>query len=176
MARKRNDAADSGKRTEIVSVRLDPQLRYLTGLGARVHRRALSNFIEWAVEESLKEVSLYDLPGEDAPHNISIDDMSNDLWDVHEADRFARFAFSCPELLTIEEQILAQLIDRNGFIWGKPDEQADDSEIDEWSTGVKHLNYERLREHWDKFKAVAKGEAELSTLPGWSKAKHKSES
>jgi len=176
MARKTKDvAADSGKRTEIVSVRLDPRLRYLTELGARVHRRALSNFIEWAVEESLNEVSLYDLP-EDANLYTSISDQSNDLWNVHEADRFARFAFLHPELLTIEEQILAQLIDRNAFIWGKPDEQADDSENDKWSKGVKHLNYERLREHWDKFKAVAKGEAEMSTLPGWSKAKHKSES
>jgi len=27
---------------------------------------------------------------------------------------------------------------------------------------------ERLREHWESFKAVAKGDAELTTLPGWS--------
>jgi hypothetical protein len=170
---KQKKSNEQGGKTEIVSVRLDPRLRYLAELGARIHRRALSNFIEWAIEESLKEVSLFDLPEEAAPKS-SITSMSNYYWDIHEADRFARFASQHPDLLVLpEEQILARLIEKSDFIWGKPDEQADDVEKDSWATGVKHLNYERLREHWDKFKAVAKGEAKLSTLPGWSYAKHR---
>ena len=47
--------AGGGKlaRSEVVTVRLDPRLRYLANLVARKQRRTLSSFIEWAIEESL---------------------------------------------------------------------------------------------------------------------------
>ena len=45
-------------RTETVTVRLDPKLRYLAELAARVHRRTLSSYIEWAIKESLDKDEL----------------------------------------------------------------------------------------------------------------------
>ena len=45
-------------RSETVTVRLDPKLRFAAELAARKHRRTLSSFIEWAVEESVKNVYL----------------------------------------------------------------------------------------------------------------------
>ena len=45
-------------RSETVTVRLDPKLRYLAELAARKQRRSLSSYIEWAVEDSLSRVPL----------------------------------------------------------------------------------------------------------------------
>lgn len=83
-------------RSEIVSVRLDPKLRYLAELAARRHRRTLSSFIEWAVSEQIALIIL----GTD-----SILAESDLLWDVNEANRFEKLATLHPELLTYQEEI-----------------------------------------------------------------------
>ena len=153
-----------GGQTAIISVRLTPKLRYLTELAARKTRRSVSNFIEWSVAESFKQVILREQPGAD----ITIANRSSYLWSVHEADRFVKLAYEYPDFLTHEEQILWSIIRSNKFIWHK-DEGADDTFV--------HANYmppygclilERLRKHWDTFNAVASGEAELTALPGGS--------
>lgn len=45
-------------RSEILTVRLDPKLRFAAELAARKHRRTLSSFTEWAVEEAVKRLPL----------------------------------------------------------------------------------------------------------------------
>jgi hypothetical protein len=84
-------------RSETVTVRLDPKLRYLAELGARKQRRTLSSFIEWAVDQALGEVRL----GE-----WTIAFEADELWDVEEADRFVQLALHHRDLLTFEEQQL----------------------------------------------------------------------
>ena len=44
-------------RTEIVTIRLTPKLKYLADIAARKHRRTLSSFIEWALAETIKDAS-----------------------------------------------------------------------------------------------------------------------
>jgi hypothetical protein len=142
-----------------VTVRLDPRLRYLAELAARKHRRTLSSFIEWALEDALGRVMLED--------NKSIADAANRLWDVDEADRFAMLAFNYPDLLTHDEQVLWKLIVENGWLWRG---QYNDSSCRwEWATPPSSLIYERLREHWELFKAVACGDKDKEELPSWDK-------
>jgi hypothetical protein len=151
-------------RSEVVQIRLDPKIRYIAELSARRHRRTLSNYIEWAIEQSFKNVLLRENP--EAPHlNVSIAQRANTLWDVYEADRFIKLTEECPDLLTHEEQILLKLIHACDFLWRKPDETLVSNDR-RWLSPETHLIFERLREHWDAFKAVAKGDADISTLPG----------
>ncbi|MDR2166074.1 MAG: hypothetical protein LBO79_10770 [Zoogloeaceae bacterium] len=91
-------------RSETVTIRLDPKLRYLAELAARKQRRTVSSFIEWAVEESLARVMLYVGTGYNGNDDVSVQDEAGLLWDVDEAERFVRLAVAYPELLTIEEQ------------------------------------------------------------------------
>jgi len=157
MAKQRKSVEGVGEQLEIVSIRFDPKLRYLAELAARKHRRSLSNYIEWAIEQALKRVYLRENP--EAPHlNISIASKANDLWDVHDADRFVKLARLYPELLTHWEQILWKLIRTNDSFWRKYD-GTDEPQIE------KIFDFELLRKHWDRFKAVARGEADMSTLP-----------
>src|SRR5215831_5198048 len=84
------------QRTETVTLRLDPKLRYLTELAARRQRRTVSSFIEWAIEHALSDVIL----GEDSHGLVNVALAAYLLWDPHEADRFAKLALYYPELLT----------------------------------------------------------------------------
>ena len=160
MAKDRATKAGGAKlnRSVTVTVRLDPKLRYLAELAARKQRRTVSSYIEWAIEESLQHVSINGLHGES-----SIATVANYLWDVDEADRFAKLANRYPDLLTHDEQVLWKLICENGFLWSgrySPEWVWDTDDIDS-------LNFEKLRERWSDFVAVSKGEAQKDILPKW---------
>ena len=155
-------------RTETVTVRLDPKLRYLAELAARQHRRTLSSYIEWSVKESLNEEPL--CPAHLAPGLIASDrtigSEAEFLWDVDDADRFAKLALRYPHLLTHEEQVRWKLIRENGYLWkgsyawGK-----------EWTWTVDENSfiYPRLREHWAAFCLAADTGEGKDKLPTWVK-------
>ena len=108
------------RRTETIGFRLEPKLRFAAELAARKQRRSLSSFIEWAVEEATKKVILktYESSNYNAPDiEESANDFLKTIWDVDEADRFAKLALYLPELLTHDDEVLWKLICENGYLW-----------------------------------------------------------
>src|SRR5215467_4773736 len=89
-------------RTETVTIRLDPKLRYLTELAARKQRRTVSSFIEWAIEQALSHVELDD--------EKTVAQEAGILWDTDEAYRVSKLGLRYPALLTYDEQVLWKLI------------------------------------------------------------------
>ena len=160
-------AGESKRKSEVVTVRLDPKLKYLAELAARRQRRTLSSFIEWAIEDSLSRVHpAYIDQGEATPtfaENASL------LWDVDEPDRFAKLALNYPDLLDHEEQRIWKLVSECGLLWrghyGGPQKEW------QWEVTAGSLNWERLREHWETFRKVARGEEQSSAVPTWQKQK-----
>jgi uncharacterized protein (DUF1778 family) len=146
------------QRSETLTIRLDPKLRYLTELAARKQRRTVSSFIEWAIEHALSDVILK----EDAHGAINVDLAAFDLWDPHEADRFAKLALYYQDLLTYDEEVLWKLIRECDVLWrddfnhrrGLPPQEKD-----------AMLLYPILRTHWEALQKVAAGEADRSILP-----------
>jgi len=137
---KRAKKAGGGKlaRSETVTVRLDPKLRYLAELAARKHRRTLSSYIEWAIEESLNSIILK----RNEDYEWSLAEESSELWDVDEADRFAKLAQKYPDLLTHEEQLILKLVKENkSFLCFDGD-----------------INYSYLRENWEAVRQFINGE------------------
>lgn len=100
---KRRGGGAKPSRTETVTVRLDPKLRYLAEIAARKQRRTLSSYVEWAVEKSLDVVKLYEA-GDFKESDVSVAEQAEALWDVDEAERFVKLSIRYPELLTHEEQ------------------------------------------------------------------------
>jgi hypothetical protein len=141
-------------RSETVTVRLDPKLRYLAELAARKQRRTLSSFIEWAIEENLKNIHLDD--GGDGSRSIA--SQAAELWDVDEPDRFAKLAARYQQMLTHDEQVLWKLIGETGYFWRRYSDLT-------WDTRESSLIFERLRDHWSILSAVARGELFKSALP-----------
>lgn len=113
---KKARSGEKSTRSAIASVRFDPKLRYLAELAARKHRRSVSSFVEWAVENSLKTVVLYDGSSSQNDVPVTIEDEAHRLWDVSEPERLLRLAILYPELLTIEEQEIWKLIQDAGFL------------------------------------------------------------
>jgi hypothetical protein len=163
----RTEAPETKRKSEIVTVRLDPKLKYLAELAAKRQRRPLSSFIEWAVEQSLAQV--YPDPmggtGNEAPE--SFNDVANNLWDIDEPDRFVKLALRYPDLLDHSQQRLWKLIRENGALWrGHFDPITDEFE---WKFSEETLRVDVLRQHWETFGRVASGEEKLSALPTWVK-------
>lgn len=147
-------------RSETVTVRLDPKLRYLAELAALKQRRTVSSFIEWAIEDSLARVLLQENFNGDG---ISVADAAYALWDVDDADRFAKLALHYPELLTHEEQKRWKIIRETGYVWkGRNDKVTGDWT---WRVEEASLIFDRLREFWDSFCSVARGETTRDSLP-----------
>src|ERR1700746_2572776 len=82
------------QRSETVTLRLDPKLRYLTELAARKQRRTVSSFIEWAIEQALSDVEL------DDKRHLTVAHETGQLWDPDEADRLVKLGLLYPDLLT----------------------------------------------------------------------------
>lgn len=135
-------------RSVTVTVRLDPKLRYLAELAARKQRRTLSSFIEWAVEDSLRQVMLYQ--GQDAYRDpdISVADEAGKLWDVDDAERFARLAIAYPELLTHQEQETWKLLSDSYLLSPAKLRQRGTGQISwDWPT-LEDQVFPTLRRYW----------------------------
>lgn len=91
-------------RSETVTVRFDPKLRYLAELAARSHRRTLSSWIEWAVKNAIDEELLSASEVDSERHTLG--SAAKFLWDVDESVRLAQLAQHYPSLLTFEEQVI----------------------------------------------------------------------
>lgn len=151
-------------RSETVTVRLDPKLRYLAELAARKQRRTLSSYIEWALEDSLKSTVLaQDFRG----NGTTVADEASNLWDVDEADRFAKLALRYPYLLTHDEQVRWKLICEFGKVWLGRYAGPEGKKRWTWQVDEESLRFDALREAWPILNNVAAGLAEKSELPGW---------
>jgi hypothetical protein len=118
--------------TEIVTVRLDPKLRYLVELAARKQRCTLSSFIEWAVEDSLNRFILHQADG--SHNSITVQEDWSRLWDVDETERFARLAILYPDLLSYREQEIWKLL--NDSLLLDPAKRRNGNGNLEWDWGV----------------------------------------
>src|SRR5262245_58826321 len=159
MAKGRSSGGGKLNRSETVTIRLDPKLRYLTELAARKQRRTVSSFIEWAIESALDKIVLREAYDQFSGGTLekSLGDESEALWDTDEPDRLAKLGIHYPELLTHDEQVLWKLIRENGFLWKGRYDKAGKWQ---WELETDSLIFPRLREHWDEFKQVASGEAD----------------
>jgi len=108
-------ASGGGKlsRSEVVTVRFDPKVRYALDLAARAQRRTVSSLIEWAVDRALHEVTTQAPNGQET----KITDLLNQIWDVDESDRFLNLAITAPELLTFEEQKILKHMRGFSHLW-----------------------------------------------------------
>ena len=142
-------------KTQTVTLRLDPRLRYLTDLAARTQRRTTSAFIEWSIEQSMREIVLKF--GDNDQRTLA--DEASKLWDVDEADRLAKLAMNYPGLLTHDEQVIWKLIIENDAFW-------DSGYSTKWDSMMmeKKIKYRLIRELWDTLKAVAKGNENIGEL------------
>ena len=150
------------QRTDVVTVRVDPKVNYFAELAARRQRRTKSSFIEWCIETTLEREF-------EATHPNDQQDLWHALWSPFESDRFVKLAFRSPDLFNFEEQVRWQLIRENGLCWSGW--YATRNGVYEWPRGEDNINLPRLRQHYDVFCQVSRGELERDALPKWPRTR-----
>lgn len=139
-------------RTELVAVRFDPRTKYLMELAARSQRRSIANYVEWAVESSLKNVFL-DLEG-----RTTAADAAPLLWFLGEPARLARLSAMYPHLLDTNEQRLVRAArEATRILGGAPRAGRDDREQLEFESDL-------LRPYWDYLKSSSERDVPLEQI------------
>lgn len=156
MVAKKKGTGGTLTRSQIVTVRLDPKLKFGAELAARKQRRTISSFIEWAVEETLDRIEI--TPGDTDSGSIS--NAMVRAWDIEEAYRITKLAIHYPQLLSFEEERVWRIICECGHFWKggtRPSHRDEDC-----------LYFDRVREQWPLLQQIINGESPieaLSTLP-----------
>lgn len=146
-------------RSEVTTIRLDQKLRYLAELAARKHRRTLSSYIEWAVENSLRDVKLYEGTGYNNDDPVTLEQEAAALWDVDEAERFIRLAIAYPELLTHDEQERWKML-MDSDLLGPAKQRLNSGAISWDRPKMEDLVYPTIRANWPSLIEAHKNGAE----------------
>ena len=143
-------------RTQTVTLRLDPRLRYLTDLGARMQRRTTSGFIEWAIEEAIESLEMYYDKENGVSHTLASESFW--LWDVDEPDRFVKLADRHSNLLTHDEQVLWKIITEAKFLYNENYDNPTGAPI------YPRLDVRLVRKYWSELRSVANKEMSIDEL------------
>jgi len=146
---KRKRSGGKLSRSEVITVRLDPKLRFAAELASRKHRRTLSSFIEWAIGEALDNVVL------DSESQVTVRQALKDIWDPDEADRFVMLAAKYPELLNHEEERLWKCIRSYQHVWMLRKQYDKGLDVEK---NPREISLAVLQEHFEDFKLMAYGE------------------
>ncbi len=150
-------------RSEVVTVRLDPKLRFAAELAARKQRRTLSSFVEWAIEKAVSE-EVVRVVGMNGEGYSALEAMTN-VWDVEESDRFIKFAEGFPELLNFDEERLWKLIKEAPYFFKKVEQKHDPTTHLSWSIKSNNIWFKRVRDHWELLNKIVAGEESEEALP-----------
>ena len=156
-----------------ISVRVDPETRYLIELAAQSQHRSMSGFIESLIHDALDKIEIGEQPlrniqgefdGSSAP--IKLRHAARDLWHPNEIERFLRLAWYYPDLLTYKQSSLWRVIEECDACWNGKATQEDG----EWRFDRTGPIPATIKTYWDRLQAVAAGEADADTLPyrDWS--------
>jgi hypothetical protein len=122
-------------RSDNVTMRFDPRLKYLASVVGRYERQTLSTVVEIAVDAYIKDFTRKHLSSLEDSY-----DMAAALWSPHEIVRFSLLADEMPELLTYEEEILWKLILEDRSLWKESP-----------PGGVRNkMKFELLESKWEK--------------------------
>lgn len=138
MVAKKKGGGGNLTRSQVVTVRLDPKLKFAAELAARKQRRTISSFIEWAVEEAITRIEIRE--------KVNVNTVMNQVWHVEDADRLVKLAFNFPELLTYEEEKIWNVIKAHKPFWTD-------------GLGENAIDFKFIRDSWLTIQQIVEGEA-----------------
>ena len=120
-------------KSDVITIRLSPKLKYGLELLAREQHRPLSSVVTWAIEQAIND------PEDGLRKNMSKGlkvaepkQMLDVLWDVDPADRLVKLANHWPELMDFFDEILVRAIKNNGWGWPKKGDSATEKMRQMW--------------------------------------------
>lgn len=150
MAEKKIVKEPKHSKSEVVSIRMNPRIRFGLELMARQQRRSLTGVIEWLIDQALQD--------EDGclmrnrckglilrqPTNLL-----DEVWDPDESERFVRLAIFAPQLLTYEEESLWKELKSNYEMWFKnADWREVQKEVQHQKDNTDDPNFDEVHNTW----------------------------
>ena len=171
-----NELNGRGKRTSVISTKVEPQLEYLTRLAANVRRKKLSSLIEAALIDTLKQTpmstrwnrSYRDDDGFPEEWNEAQRDAGSiwgkrdQLWSTDPAERFLRLAMIFENHLPEREETVWRVIHEMTVIESVVEVNGDTHKRKEWPASRLE---QYVRRHWTLIESIIDGKAELLALP-----------
>lgn len=146
-------------RKEATNFRLEPIVKYTAEIAARVQRKNLTTFLEWSMSESFKNLTFDD--------GCTIASKMDFLWDIDEADRFIKLAYTYPRLLTYDEQHLLKVINENFSVFKKdidnfvPANKEEESAFKANIPMLEFIDFKKVRDRWTNLNRYIRDEEAL---------------
>lgn len=101
----------SRNKSEVITIRINPKLKFGLELMARLHNRSVAQTVEMAIQRVLEDP----FDGIQNLRNVRYEhDLIDKLWSPHRGERLLRMVLTHPELLSYEEEVLWNKLTRAG--------------------------------------------------------------
>ena len=119
-------------KSDVITVRLNPKLKYGLELLSRKQHRNISSLVTWAIEQAINdpEDGLY----KKMDKGLKVEDpkqMLDVIWNFDPADRLVKLATHWPELMTYEQEKLIKAFKEVG-VWAKKGDSATEAMQKMW--------------------------------------------
>lgn len=153
MARKSTEASKaSTKKTEALSIRIEPRMRYGLEILSRLQRRAVTGVVEWSIAQAFQNEIARDLQGND----VAFETALNRLWSPNEPERLLALRFYYPSLLTYEEERLVKVLTTTEVLWSAKE------------PSYRSFEWDIVLPVWEKLKPILQQASERSVITGLS--------
>lgn len=147
MATKKKSQASS--KTDALSIRIDPRLRYGLELLSRVQRRSVTGVVEWAIENALRTEQVDPL----SEYSSTFAQAVTSTWSPNEPERLQNLAKNYPDLMTYEESRLWRVL-------------AETEPLRAGTGSRSTLLMSVVNQQWEKLKPLLQEAAERPVLVG----------
>lgn len=113
MEKSQGGRVDLGSRnkSEVITIRINPKLKFGLELMARLHNRSVAQTVEMAIQRVLEDP----FDGIQNLRDVRYErDLIEKLWSPHRGERLLRMVLTHPELLSYEEEVLWHKLTRAG--------------------------------------------------------------
>ncbi len=129
--------AAAGKKSDALSLRVDPVVRFGLELAARAGKRTVSGVIESAIETLFENTRLKLPDGEE----FSLRHIVSAIWSPNEVERLVGLGIALPNLLDFDESRMWKVITETRDLWNHPRQR---TRVNfDWETAVN--SWEKLR-------------------------------
>ena len=140
---------EAQRRSETITVRLDPTLRYAVELASARNGQTVSSLVQWAVSKAMADIKVGKIEDKESILEVASRLRPHDL-----QCRLVMLGLDYPELLTFKERVMFGVIEQHSVFWRK-------------SSRPKTFDAYKLdnvREFWDALNMIGDGKWSIEAI------------
>ncbi|SDP40828.1 hypothetical protein SAMN04489798_5663 [Pseudomonas arsenicoxydans] len=144
----KNKPNQGARKTETLTLRLDPKIKFLIEMVARKKRQSITGVIESAIEEYAKGIKIDaylwdDEEKKNVEQEVTLLRLCNEIYSTDDSHRFGLLFYVAPQLMNHEEQRLKETVYASPVFWLDYPHSDDDKLEDD-------IDINKLRAHWEE--------------------------